>query len=149
MIISWARSTVRSVAVAALGLTDTLAIYERSMKPELMFPALGGLLIVLAWPLATRRVRPNRWYGLRVPATFADPQVWYDANAVAGRDMMLLGAVALVITLGLPRVAHLPDSVYSGISAGILGLGSLLLTVRGWRHANRLLRQRRGGSKHQ
>jgi hypothetical protein len=56
------------------------------MVPELLFPVLGLLLVVLGWPMAARRVRPNRWYGLRVPATFADEQVWYDANAVAGRE---------------------------------------------------------------
>jgi hypothetical protein len=111
-----------------------------------MFPALGVLLIVLGWPLATRRVRLNRWYGLRVPATFADPQIWYDANAAAGRDMMLLGAAIVVIALGLPRVANLSNSAYSGILAGILGVGSLALTVRGWRLANRLLRNRRSGA---
>jgi hypothetical protein len=54
------------------------------MSPRVLFPVLGFLLVALGWPLATRRVRPNRWYGLRVPATFADTGVWYDANAIAG-----------------------------------------------------------------
>lgn len=44
------------------------------MPPTLVFPALGLLLAALGWPMATRRVPPNRWYGLRVPATFADEQ---------------------------------------------------------------------------
>jgi hypothetical protein len=35
------------------------------MLPELLFPALGVLLVALGWPIATRRVRPNHWYGLR------------------------------------------------------------------------------------
>lgn len=55
-----------------------------------VFPVLDLLLIAL----------PNRWYGLRLPATFADEQVWYDANAVGGRDMMLLGAVLVVSPSG-------------------------------------------------
>jgi hypothetical protein len=38
---------------------------------QVLFPVLGLLLLVLGWPLAARRVRRNRWYGLRVPATFA------------------------------------------------------------------------------
>ena len=107
---------------------------------------LGLLLAVLGWPMATRRVPPNRWYGLRVPATFADERVWYDANAVAGRDMMTLGTVLIVVALALPRLADRPDSVYAGVCAGILGVGSLSLTVRGWRLANRLLREVRGGA---
>jgi uncharacterized membrane protein len=108
-----------------------------------LFPALGLLLLVLGWPLATRRVRPNRWYGLRVPATFADPQVWYDANAIAGRDMMVLGGVAAIIALVLPHVARLHETIYVGTCAALLGVGSLILSVRRWRLANRMLRDRR------
>jgi SdpI/YfhL protein family len=113
------------------------------MSPQLLFPLLGLLLITLGWPLATRRVRPNRWYGLRVPATFADETVWYDANAIAGRDMVGLGILVLAVALVLPYLSELRRDTYAGVCAGIVGLGSLLLTVRGWRLANRLLRQRR------
>jgi hypothetical protein len=115
------------------------------MSPQLMFPLVGLLLIVLGGPLAARRVRPNRWYGLRVPATFADETVWYDANAVAGRDIIGLGILLLAISLVLPQLTELRRDTYAGVCAGILGLGSLLLAVRGWRLANRLLRQRRPG----
>lgn len=113
------------------------------MSPQLLFPLLGLLLIALGWPLAARRVRPNRWYGLRVPATFADETVWYDANATAGRDMVALGILVLTIALVLPHLGELQRDTYAGVCAGVLGLGSLLLAVRGWRLANRLLRQRR------
>jgi uncharacterized membrane protein len=115
---------------------------------EVLFPAVGLLLFGLGRPLALRRIRPNRWYGLRVPATFADEQVWYDANAIAGRDMMALGVVVLIVTLALPRVAGLPESAYQGISAALVGLGSLVLAVRGWLTANRMLRQRREQNSH-
>jgi hypothetical protein len=116
------------------------------MSPELLFPLVALLLITLGWPLAARRVRPNRWYGLRVPATFADETVWYDANAAAGRDMVGLGAIVLAIALALPWLTELTQDAYSGICGGIVGVGSLLLALRGWRLANRLLRQRRDGA---
>ena len=79
------------------------------MLPELLFPALGLALAALGWPMATRRVGPNRWYGVRLPATFADQQVWYDANAVAGRDMIVLGAVIVVVAVALPRLTDVGD----------------------------------------
>lgn len=113
------------------------------MSSGVLFPGIGLLLFALGWPLATRRVAPNRWYGLRVPATFADPRVWYDANALAGRDLMAVGVMLLVISLALPRIGGLSAETYTGICAAILGLGGLVTTVRGWREANRLLRQRR------
>ena len=114
-------------------------------NPKLLFPLAGLLLIGLGWPLAARRVRPNRWYGLRVPATFADHSVWYDANAIAGRDMMIMGAAVGAIAVVLPAIFELRDEAYTGICAGVLGLGSLLLALRGWRLANQLLRERRQG----
>jgi hypothetical protein len=125
--------------------SDFTRLRSTHMPPTLVFPALGLLLAALGWPMATRRVRPNRWYGLRVPATFADQQVWYDANAVAGRDMIVLGAVIGVVGLALPHVANVSPSEYRGICAGLLGVGSVFLAVRGWLLANRLLRQRRPG----
>jgi uncharacterized membrane protein len=113
------------------------------MRSDLLFPAVGLLLVVLGWPLAARRVRPNRWYGLRVPATFAEVHVWYEANAMTGRDMMALGTVLVLVALALPRVAGVTGNTYAIVCAGILGLGSLMLTLRGWRTANRLIRERR------
>ena len=110
---------------------------------EVLFPALGLLLVGLAWPLAFKRVPPNRWYGLRVPATFADERVWYEANARAGRDMMALGAMVVLVGLFLPLVVPLRQEAYTGICAAILGVGSLILATRGWRAANRMLRELR------
>ena len=113
------------------------------MSTRLLFPTLGLLFTVLGWPLANRRVQPNRWYGLRVPATFADRRVWYDANELTGRDMMGLGVVVLLVALLLPVLIRLPEGVYTGVCAAVLGLGSLVLSVRGWRAANRMLRELR------
>jgi SdpI/YhfL family protein len=116
------------------------------VSPKVLFPLIAILLIALGWPLAARRVRPNRWYGLRVPATFADETVWYDANAQTGRDMVGLGALVLAVALCLPYLVELRQETYAGICAGILGLGSVILPLRGWTVANRLLRQRRTDS---
>ena len=109
----------------------------------MLFPAIALLLIGLGAPLAARRVGPNRWYGLRMPATFADRQVWYDANALAGRDMVALGTVLLIVSLALPPVAGLTGPAYAGACAAVLGVGSMVLAIRGWRAANRMLRERR------
>src|SRR4051812_17132141 len=113
------------------------------LPPQLLFPALGLLLVLLGWPLAVRRVRPNRWYGLRVPATFADEQVWYGANAAVGRDMVVLGGIVAIVAFELPHVVRLYEPIYTGICAGLLGVGSLILALRDWRLANRMLRERR------
>ena len=115
---------------------------------QLVFFALGVLFLILGWPLARGRVPPNRWYGLRVPATFADEWIWYEANRVTGRDMMALGVVVALVALLLPGLVRLQENEYAGISATVLGIGALLSAVRGWRLANRLLRPRRQPGDH-
>ena len=112
------------------------------MRDQILFSVVGLVSVVVGLPLARRSVRPNRWYGLRVPATFADEHVWYEANAVTGRDLMLLGAVLLLLALGLPRVATISRGAYAVTCTIVLVIGSMISTVRGWRLANRLLRER-------
>jgi uncharacterized membrane protein len=116
------------------------------MRPEILFAALGLILALIGWPLAQRRVAPNRWYGLRVPATFADQRVWYEANAVAGRDLIALGVLLLVLAITLPTVAGVRGPAFAIVEAGVAAIGSLVMTVRGWRLANRLLRERRAAA---
>jgi uncharacterized membrane protein len=64
--------------------------------------AFGLLFIGISAPLALRRVPPNGWYGLRVPSTFADEWVWYEANAMSGRDLIVVGVMLVLAGLGLP-----------------------------------------------
>ena len=61
-----------------------------------VFPFAGLIFVGLGIPLALRKVGPNGKYGLRVPATFADESVWYDANAAVGRDLIVAGVIQFV-----------------------------------------------------
>jgi uncharacterized membrane protein len=110
------------------------------MSADILFPMLGLLLVALGYPLARRRVRPNRWYGLRVPATFASERVWFEANAVAGRDLMLLGSAVGIAGLVLP-LAGLRDNLVAVGCTAILAVGLLAAALRGLRLANRLYRE--------
>jgi di/tricarboxylate transporter len=110
----------------------------------LLFAGVGILLIAIGTPLARRNIPPNHWYGFRIRATFADPDVWYETNATAGRDMIRLGILVAVLSAVLPFVVRLRDADYAGIMAATVGAGSIILTIRGFLLANRLLRERRG-----
>jgi len=52
--------------------------------------AIGPALVLLSIPLILRCIRPNRFFGLSIPATIRNESVWYDANAVFGRHLLLL-----------------------------------------------------------
>jgi uncharacterized membrane protein len=112
---------------------------------HLMLSAVGLLLIVLAIPMILRRVPPNAIYGLRVPATYADEWVWYEANVRSGRDLVVLGILLSVLALVLPQ---LPVSLETAVVGWCLAaaVGAIVLAMVGWRRANRLLRERRAST---
>src|SRR5947207_1568020 len=76
--------------------------------------------IALAIPLIRRRVKPNALYGLRVPATFADEWVWYEANAKSGRDLLIVGILQFVMALALAMAPRINEATYSIVNAAIL-----------------------------
>ncbi len=99
---------------------------------------MGVLFIALAVPLIRRRIPPNHWYGLRVPATFADERVWYEANARAGRELLALGV--LIIALGtLLYLVTMPSWLSVLLWFALIMCGLIVYLVRSWRFANRLL----------
>lgn len=113
------------------------------LAPVLVFTFVGLLLMGLSLPFLRRSVGPNSWYGLRVPATMADQEVWYEANAKSGRDLLILGLVQLVSALGLPLVPALTVEGYAGINGALITFGAVGAALLGWRRANRLLAEKR------
>jgi hypothetical protein len=102
---------------------------------------LGVFIVLIAIPLARRRIPPNRWYGFRVAATLADREVWFATNAQAGRDMIYWGVFLIFLALALPLLTPVVE-VQLLLYAVILVTGSIIITVRGLRLASRLLAER-------
>jgi len=111
---------------------------------NLLFAILGLVTILLSVPLVLRRVPPNPVYGLRVPATFKDEQVWYDANAASGRDLLVFGLVMALLAVVLP-VTGIRDVALAFTWAVVTGAGAMVVAVIGWTRANRMLRERQEG----
>jgi uncharacterized membrane protein len=82
------------------------------MLPSVMFGlvnvATGCLCLVLGFPLMLRKVRMNRWYGVRLPKSFASDENWYKINEYGGRQLMLWALPLIVLgglCLAFPTVA--------------------------------------------
>jgi SdpI/YfhL protein family len=104
----------------------------------LAFPLLGLVSLVIGWPLAQRRIAPNRWYGVRVLSTLSSPAVWYEVNAVCGDELVRTGLVLLVVSLALRFVPRLPEIGYVAICLAVFLVGSIRATARSLRTAKRL-----------
>jgi hypothetical protein len=100
--------------------------------------ALGLILCAVSLPLILGRIKPNRIYGFRIPTTLNDPQVWYPANAYAGRWLLVIGALfTLAATLARFIPGITPDRYAILMAALILG-GLLLAFWFSWIFARRL-----------
>jgi uncharacterized membrane protein len=108
----------------------------------ILLAGVGLLMMGVATPLIRRRIGPNHAYGLRIPATFADREVWFEANAKSGRDFFVLGIVQLILGLGLAGVPVRWQKVYIIADVVILIAGAVLCLIVGSRRAERLLARR-------
>jgi hypothetical protein len=107
------------------------------------FLILAVVTVAIGYPLWRRWVPRNRWYGLRVAATFADAVVWYEANAAVGRDLMLTGGALLATSLVM-RELDVPDGWYVAVCLVLVVAGSVISLTRASRHATKLLSERQG-----
>lgn len=110
-----------------------------------VFTATGVLIVLLAIPLAQRRIAPNQLYGLRVRATFADREVWYDANQRSGRDLIYFGAGQVVLAAVL-LLAGVSENTYAFGNVAYSLVGAITCGIVGWRRANAMLRARTGSA---
>jgi uncharacterized membrane protein len=111
----------------------------------LVFVSVGLVLIAVSVPLIRRRVKPNWWYGVRLPATFADEWVWYEANAASGRDILVVGVLLVVLSIVLPWTG-VSEKAYALTISAVATVGMLGAAAVGIVRANRLLAQRRASN---
>jgi hypothetical protein len=112
--------------LTALRLAFTRNLFGRNDQPDLEWrdghdhpgdqwhhdrPALQSPAVAISTSISV--IRQNGLYGLRTPARFADEQVWYEANAFWGRDVMALGSVLILVAFGFPSIVALPSLSYS------------------------------------
>lgn len=78
---------------------------------------LSFLVLIVGLPLAIRKVPPNAVYGFRTPKTMSSRAIWFDANAYAGK-CMIVAAIAMFSFSGAIRglAAHLPKN-------GVIAIG--------------------------
>jgi uncharacterized membrane protein len=65
----------------------------------LLYGIGGVLLIAISLPMMYDKVPPNGFYGFRTPRTMSDPNLWYPANRVAGRNLAVAGVIVATTAL--------------------------------------------------
>lgn len=88
----------------------------------------GLFFISFSIPLILRRIPPNDWYGLRIPQTLDNPEVWYAANAYAARGLIISSSLTVVMALLLYFIPVVDEITYL-IVMTILLLGGLFVNL--------------------
>jgi uncharacterized membrane protein len=65
----------------------------------LIYGLMGLLLVALCVPMMYDKIPPNSFIGFRTPRTLSDPNIWYPANRVAGRNLALAGLIVSTTAL--------------------------------------------------
>jgi uncharacterized membrane protein len=107
------------------------------MDSEVLFPLLSGGLALLGIPQWIAMVGPNRFYGVRTPATLGDEAVWYAVNRAAGRDLVFLGGAGLLLSLLLPELG-VSGAPYAILMSLVLAVGGTLVAIIAFARARRL-----------
>lgn len=107
------------------------------IAPVVVHCGFGALLAVSGIPLALRKVPMNRWYGVRLPESYASEERWYDINAYGGRLFVIYG-IAVLLFGGFARdLAPAPTDPMSALfTIGPL-LGAFIPIVMVVRYARR------------
>jgi uncharacterized membrane protein len=105
---------------------------------RITFALVSILMIVTSIPMILRKVPPNPIYGFRTRKTLSDPEIWYEANAYAGKLMFAWG---IFIAVGIFEVERIPGIGVAGYSNGMLLLtlvvGAVVMALS-FAHINRL-----------
>ena len=62
---------------------------------------IGALDIVMGIPLLLEKVKPNWFYGFRLPVTLSSKEIWYKSNRYVGRDFIAAGIIIITVSLVL------------------------------------------------
>jgi uncharacterized membrane protein len=114
------------------------------MTPLLvMFVASGFVVSAISIPLIMRKIGPNPVYGFRVKQTLEDPWLWYEANAFAGKGMLIDGMVIVIAAIVLVEVPGISVDRYALSVAAICFLALGFTLFSSFRFLFRLSRERR------
>ncbi len=113
------------------------------LEPKLVVLLLGVLegfvMTAVSKPLIRRRTKRNIWYGFRVPKTLASDEVWYPANAYAGKELYIAGRVIIAASFMMLLLVPLaPTSIIVGAVTGVTFVALTRALVRSFVYLRKL-----------
>lgn len=109
------------------------------MQVSLITFFISGIAFsALAIPLIRKKIKANNWYGIRIPQTMDDDEVWYEVNASMGKYIFSWGIFISVLTLYFFLNPTDPEYLMVYILLVILISGAVLLVILSYKVSNKI-----------
>ena len=89
--------------------------------------AIAILMVALSIPLTRKKIKMNRFYGVRIPKSFSSEANWFEINAYGGRQLILWSIFPLLAGIACFFVQI--DNMHKGLASFLLGVVPVMLAV--------------------
>jgi len=106
----------------------------------LLFTYIGGglLLALLSLPLIAGKIKPNPYYGFRMPLTLDHPKIWYATNKYFAKRQLVVALIEIIAAIGLYFWPSITVDTYALSVLGVFVLTFSAAFVQGWRYMKTL-----------
>jgi hypothetical protein len=109
------------------------------METLLLLYLGGGLLLALiSLPLIAGKIKPNPFYGFRVPATLESPEKWYAVNKYFAQRQLIVALVDIAASIGFYVWPGISVDAYALSVLGVFVLAFGTAFSQSWRYLKTL-----------
>ena len=95
----------------------------------------GGLVLALiSLPLIAGKVKPNPFYGFRVPLTLENPAIWYATNKYFAKRQLIVALIEVVAATGLYFWPGISLDTYALSVLGVFVVAFTVAFIQSWRY---------------
>lgn len=91
---------------------------------------VGILFMAISIPLIMRKVKINNWYGVRLPQTMKNKEIWYEVNKQSGKHLFAFGIVISLLSILFYLVEFFSSVVAFIIMTVLILIGTVLLVIK-------------------
>jgi uncharacterized membrane protein len=117
------RALERTLGATAvlLSVLHVLALFAAWTEGPLAVGAVAGLLgaLFLVLGASMRDIEPNRWIGVRTPATLRDPAIWKVVHEKSATAFVLAGGASVLAAIFLPAAEALMITIVASVAVGV------------------------------
>jgi len=99
---------------------------------------IGIVLAIVSLPMIANKIKPNPLYGYRVKRTLENPQIWYQVNHYAGKQLFAAGVLIFLFSIGTVILPGMNLQIYSLIATAVNLSLVIIAVIRSTNYLNSL-----------